>query len=97
MEVMVNGQLKGRVNTRDLFWTFDQMIAHHTSNGCNLIPGDLLASGTISSPDSFGCLLESDGPFLQDGDEVVMRAYAERPGLPRIGFGECRGVVLPPS
>jgi fumarylacetoacetase len=72
------------------------MIAHHTSNGCNLRAGDLLASGTVSSTDSFGCLLESGGPYLQDGDEVTMRAYAERPGLPRIGFGECRGVVLPP-
>lgn len=96
MEVSVNGKLKGRVNANNLFWTFEQMITHHTSNGCNLVAGDLLASGTVSSADSFGCLLESGGPFLQDGDEVVMRAYAHRQGLPRIGFGECRGTVLPP-
>lgn len=94
LEVLVNGRLTGRANTRDLFWTFEQMIAHHTSNGCNLQPGDLLASGTVSGPDSFGCLLESGGPYLQDGDEVVMRAYADRPGLPRIGFGDCRAVIL---
>ena len=54
---------KGRVNTRDLYWTFEQMIAHHTSNGCNLQPGDLLASGTVSRSDSFGCLLESGDHF----------------------------------
>ena len=94
LEVRVNGHLKGRVNTRDLYWTFAQMIAHHTSNGCNLQEGDLLASGTVSGPDSFGCLLESGEPFLTDGDEVAIRGYAERPGLPRIGFGECRGVVV---
>lgn len=95
LEVRVNNVLTGRVNTRDLFWTFEQMIAHHTSNGCNLQPGDLLASGTVSGPDSSGCLLETGGPYLKDGDEVVMRGYAERPGLPRIGFGECRGIILP--
>jgi fumarylacetoacetase len=95
MEVRVNGELRGRSNARDLYWTFEQMIAHHTSNGCNLQEGDLVASGTVSgeAPEARGCLLESGGPYLRDGDEVVMRAYAERPGLPRIGFGECRGVV----
>jgi fumarylacetoacetase len=95
MEVYVNGFMTGRTSTRDLYWTFEQMIAHHTSNGCNLQPGDLLASGTVSGPDSFGCLLESGLPYLKDGDEVLMRAYASRPGLPRIGFGECRGIVTP--
>lgn len=96
-EVWVNGVLKGRSNARDLFWTWEQMIAHHTSNGCNLERGDLLASGTLSSeaPEARGCLLEWGEGFLNDGDEVVLRAYAERPGLPRIGFGECRGVVKP--
>jgi fumarylacetoacetase len=87
----------GRSSTRDLYWTPAQMIAHHTSNGCNLRAGDLLASGTVSgeAPDARGCLLEirPNGPFLQDGDEVVMRGYAEHAGLPRIGFGECRGRV----
>ncbi len=95
----------------EMYWSMSQMLAHHSSTGCNMRPGDLLASGTISGPtkESRGCLLErtwrgtepitlGDGTerrFLQDGDEVVMRAWCERPGLPRIGFGECRGVVLP--
>jgi len=98
-------------NYRDMYWSIAQMIAHHTSGGCNLRTGDLLASGTVSGPteDSRGCLLErtwrgtkpiqlGDGTerkFLQDGDEVIMRAWCERKGFPRIGFGECRGVVLP--
>ena len=97
LEVYLNGELMGRSSTRDLYWTPAQMIAHHTSNGCNLRAGDLLASGTVSGPepDMRGCLLElrPNGPFLQDGDEVVMRGYAKRPGFPRIDFGECRGVV----
>jgi fumarylacetoacetase len=97
MEVWLNGELMGRSSTADLYWTCDQMIAHHTSNGCNLRRGDLLASGTVSGPDAGarGCLLERGDRYLCDGDEVVMRAYAESPGLPRIGFGECRGVVIP--
>jgi len=94
-----------------MYWTFGQMLAHHTSNGCNLQPGDLLGSGTISGPtrDSRGCLLEytwrgtdplrlpngEERRFLLDGDEVIFRAYAERPGMRRIGFGECRGMILP--
>jgi fumarylacetoacetase len=98
-----------RGNFRDMYWTIGQMVAHHTSNGCNLRPGDLLASGTISgpTPDSLGCLLErtrrgaeritlpsgETRAFLEDGDEVIMRSYCERPGAVRIGFGECRGIV----
>jgi fumarylacetoacetase len=98
-----------RGSFRDMYWTPAQMIAHHTSNGCNLRPGDLLASGTVSGPskDSLGCLLEltrrgaepvvlptgEQRRFLQDGDEVVMRGFCEREGFARIGFGECRGVV----
>ena len=98
-----------RGRAADLYWTAAQMLAHHTSNGCNLRPGDLLASGTISGPamDSYGSLLEltrrgaepltlptgETRGFLADGDEVIMRGYAERPGAVRIGFGECRGVV----
>jgi len=93
------------------YWTLGQLLAHHTSNGCNLSPGDLLGSGTVSGPskDSRGCLLELtqrgaepvrlvDGEergFLRDGDEVILRGYAERPGAVRIGLGECRGLVLP--
>jgi fumarylacetoacetase len=100
-----------RGNFRDMYWTVAQLIAHHTSNGCNLLPGDLLASGTISgtTKDSRGSLLElawrgtepielptgENRKFLEDGDEVILRAYCEREGHARIGFGECRGVVLP--
>jgi fumarylacetoacetase len=95
LEVWLNGSLMGRSSTRDLYWTFEQMIAHHTSNGCNLQRGDLLASGTVSGEEETarGCLLEMGDRYLSDGDEVVMLGYAELPGLPRIGFGECRGVV----
>jgi len=92
-----------------MYWTVAQMLAHHASNGCNLRPGDLLGSGTISGPEpeSRGCLLErtwrgteplrlpsgETRKFLEDGDEVVFRAWCERPGYARIGFGECRGQV----
>ena len=98
----------GRV--ADLYWTPGQMLAHHTSNGCNLRPGDLFASGTVSGPEreSRGCLLEltwrgaepltlpsgETRKFLEDGDEVVMRGWCERAGAVRIGLGECRGVVV---
>jgi fumarylacetoacetase len=94
----------------ELYWTVGQMLAHHTSNGCNLRPGDLIASGTVSGPtkDSRGCLLEltwrgteplqlpngEARKFLEDGDEVILRAFCERPGAVRLGFGECRGVVV---
>ena len=100
-----------RGNFRDLYWTAAQMLTHHASNGCNLRPGDLLASGTISgaAPDSLGCLLEltrrgaapltlpsgESRSFLADGDEIVLRAFCERPGVHRIGFGRCSGIVLP--
>ncbi len=94
-----------------LYWTPAQMLVHHTSTGCRMRPGDLLGTGTISGPEkeSRGCLLErtwrgsepitlGDGTprkFLEDGDEVIMRAFCERPGHPRVGFGECRGVIEP--
>ncbi len=93
----------------DMYWTIGQLITHHSSNGCNLRPGDLLGSGTVSNEakGSRGCLLEltwrGSDPlqlptgevrrFLEDGDEVVLRGYCEREGWRRIGFGECRGVV----
>jgi len=98
-----------RTNLRELYWSVAQMVAHHTSNGCNLRPGDLVATGTISGPDagSEGCLLEKrHNPepvvlptgerreFLEDGDEVSFRAYTVKPGLPRIGFGECGGTIV---
>jgi fumarylacetoacetase len=95
---------------KDLYWTPAQMITHHTSNGCDLHPGDLLASGTVSGPERHnrGCLLELtwrgaeplDLPggetrkFLEDGDEVILRGYCERDDYVRIGFGECRGRVI---
>ena len=98
-------------NFRDAYWAVAQLVAHHTVNGCNLAPGDLLGSGTISGPrpEQGGSLLEltrggtqplrlSDGSerrFLEDGDTVILKAFCERPGARRIGFGECRGTVLP--
>lgn len=98
-------------NCRDLYWSFAQMITHHTSNGCNLLPGDLIASGTVSGAGagSEGSLLEITHrgsvplrlpsgevrSFLEDGDEVILMGYCERPGLPRIGLGECRGTIQP--
>ena len=94
-----------------MFWTLAQLLTHHASNGCNLRPGDLLGSGTVSGPDpdSRGCLLElttrgrdpvalpgaETRAFLEDGDEVIFRGFAQKPGCARIGLGECRGVVLP--
>jgi fumarylacetoacetase len=98
-----------RGNLRDLYWAPAQLVAHHVSNGCNLRPGDLLATGTISGPEegSEGCLLEmkhrseplrlptgETRVFLEDGDEVCFRAYAHREGLPRIGFGACCGTIV---
>ena len=98
-------------NFQSMYWTLAQLLAHHTSNGCNLRPGDLLGSGTVSGPakDSRGCLLEltwrgteplklpngEERKFLADGDELILRGYAERAGARRIGLGECRGLVLP--
>jgi fumarylacetoacetase len=98
-------------NTRHMYWTPAQLIAHHTSNGCKLRPGDLLGSGTISGPtvDSFGSLLETTSGgkhritlpggetrgFLEDGDEIILRARAHRDGNVSIGFGECRAVIQP--
>jgi fumarylacetoacetase len=99
-----------RSSLRHLYWTVSQLVTHHASNGCNLRPGDLLGSGTVSGPtrDSRGCLLELTWKgtepiavggearrFLEDGDEVIFRGWCEREGYRRIGFGECRGTVLP--
>jgi fumarylacetoacetase len=95
----------------NMYWTVAQMLTHHTSNGCNLRSGDLLGSGTVSGPqsDALGCLLEitrqgaqpfelptgETRRFLLDGDEVIFRGYCERDGYKRIGFGECRGTIVP--
>lgn len=98
-----------RGNFRDLYWTPAQMLTHHSSGGCNLNPGDLIASGTVSGAEksSWGSLIEittrgkepihlptgETRTFVEDGDEVLMRARCERAGFVGIGFGECRGVV----
>ena len=98
-------------NLRYSYWSIEQLVAHHTMNGCNLEPGDLLGTGTQSGPgeDQVGSLLEltrggkqpfalPDGEtrtFLQDGDAVVLRAYADAPGKARVGFGEAAGQVMP--
>jgi fumarylacetoacetase len=94
----------------NLYWTFSQMIAHHTSNGCPIRPGDLIGSGTISGLEdrNRGCLLEitSGGKepielpngetrtFLEDGDEICLRGFCEAEGYRRVGLGECRGRIL---
>ena len=104
-------QRLSRGSTRDMYWTVAQLVAHHTSNGCNLRPGDLLGSGTISGPtrDAVGSLLEmtrggkepvelpggETRTFLRDGDEVILRGRAVAAGAVPIGFGECRATVLP--
>lgn len=97
-------------NYKFMYWTMEQQLAHHTVNGCNINIGDMMASGTISgpAPESYGSMLEitwrgtkpvkmkdgSERRFINDNDTVIMRGYAEKDGL-RIGFGECRGKVLP--
>jgi fumarylacetoacetase len=101
----------GRSSLRDLYWTPAQLLTHHTSNGCNLRPGDLLGTGTVSGPQdgNRGCLLEltangrqpltlpdgEDRGYLADNDEVTLRGYCEREGFRRIGFGPCRGMITP--
>ncbi len=97
-------------NTLSMYWTVAQMVAHHSVNGCQLQPGDLFGSGTLSGaePGQFGSLLEiTEGgkhpvelasgevrKFLEDGDEIILRARAKRDGVASIGFGECRGKVV---
>ncbi|WP_417778483.1 fumarylacetoacetase [Stutzerimonas xanthomarina] len=98
-------------STKNMYWTVAQMVAHHSVNGCSLQPGDLFGSGTLSgsSADSLGSLLEitqggkqplelSSGEtrtFLEDGDEIILKARCRRDGQASIGFGECRGRVTP--
>jgi len=102
--------LLSRANATALYWTVAQMVAHHTSNGCNLRAGDLFGSGTISGtePGSAGCLLEmtrggrnlislpngETRTYLEDGDDIIFIGQARRPGYASIGFGECRGRVI---
>jgi fumarylacetoacetase len=103
--------LLSRGSTRHLYWTMAQLVAHHTGGGCDLRPGDLFGSGTISGPtaEGYGSLLEiTNGGrqpvtlpsgetrrFLEDGDEVIFSAQARREGFAPIGFGECRARILP--
>ena len=100
-----------RTSFRHAYWTVGQMVAHHTVNGCRLMPGDLFGSGTASGPTASeaGALIElveggkkpltlANGEtrtFLEDGDTVVLAAWCEKPGARRIGFGTCRGTLLP--
>ncbi|XP_057997681.1 fumarylacetoacetase-like isoform X4 [Hevea brasiliensis] len=98
-----------RSNFKNLYWTLTQQLAHHTINGCNLRPGDLLGTGTISGPEpeSLGCLLEltwngqkplslneAARTFLEDGDEVIFSGYSKGDGY-NVGFGTCSGKILP--
>ena len=100
-----------RTSYRHAYWTVAQLLAHHTVNGCNLQPGDLLGTGTLSGPtrEEAGALIEltqggrepialpggETRTFLEDGDTVVLRGWCERPGAVRIGLGTCAGTVLP--
>jgi fumarylacetoacetase len=101
-----------RSSFRHSYWTLAQIVTHQASNGCNLQPGDLLGSGTISgpTPDSLGSMLEltqagkaplalasgESRVFLEDGDELILRGRCEREGSRSIGFGEAAGTIRPP-
>jgi len=104
-------QRLSQANSTELYWTVAQLVAHHSCGGCNLNAGDLFGSGTISGTtrESFGSLLEltqggrepltlASGEtrrFLEDGDEIILRAHCRRDGYVPIGFGECRGRIVP--
>jgi fumarylacetoacetase len=97
-------------NTTDLYWTLAQLVAHHTCGGCNLVPGDLFGTGTISGPqpEGYGSLMElsADGQrqialasgetrtFLESGDEVIFVAHCRRAACAPIGFGKCRARII---
>jgi fumarylacetoacetase len=105
------GQRLSTSDLQDAYWTLAQLVTHHTVNGCNLRTGDVLGTGTLSgpAPEQGGSLLEltqggktplqlGNGEvrtFLEDGDTVILRGVCSAPGMRRIGFGECRGSVLP--
>ena len=101
-----------RTSFRHQYWTIAQMLAQHTVGGCNLQPGDLCGTGTVSgpTPEEAGAIVElslggsrpitlagtgEQRTFLQDGDAVILRGWCEKEGAARIGFGQCRGTVLP--
>ena len=105
-----SGEARARIvatNLRYAYWTFAQMIAHHTSNGCNLQPGDLVGCGTVSGPtdESRGCFMEHTEPlrlpngesrrYIEDDDEIIFKGRANHEGHVAIGFGECRARVIP--
>jgi len=103
--------LLGASRLADAYWTPGQMVAHHTLNGCVLETGDLIGTGTISGPDdeASGCMMElthggrrpftlpngEQRAFVQDGDTVIVRAHCQRPGFPKLGFGEASATVEP--
>jgi fumarylacetoacetase len=104
------GEAPARVvatNLKYAYWSFAQMIAHHTSNGCNLQPGDLLGCGTVSGPtdESRACFMEHTEPlrlpngesrrYLEDDDEIIFKGRAKHEGHVAIGFGECRARINP--
>jgi fumarylacetoacetase len=98
-------------NATHAYWTLAQLVAHHTVGGCDLQPGDLLGTGTLSgpAPDQAGALIEltqggrqpialpggEQRVYLEDGDTVILRGWSQAPGAARVGFGECRATVLP--
>ena len=110
-ELGLPAQRLSHSNALDAYWTPAQLVAHHTSNGCNLATGDLLGTGTLSGPlpAQGGSLLELSAggrqpltlpggetrTFLEDGDTVTLRAYCAAPGAVRIGLGSVSGTVLP--
>jgi len=110
-EARLPHQPVGKTNATHLYWTSAQMLSHPSVNGCNLEPGDLLGTGTISAPEQqgYGSLLETtsrgmqpirlangeERRFLEDGDEILLTGTCERPGFVPIGFGECRALILP--
>jgi fumarylacetoacetase len=97
-------------NFKYMYWNIAQQLAHHTSNGCNINVGDMMASGTISGPqkDSYGSMLElswkgtkplkldegGERTFIEDGDTIIIKGFNQRDGI-RVGFGEVEGKVLP--
>ena len=108
IETKMNKSVVSRTNSKFLYWSFSQMLAHHSVGGCNMRPGDLLGSGTISSPEptGYGSLLEitwngtksvttsrGNRTFIEDGDSIDITGYCEKEGK-RIGFGHCAGVVV---
>jgi fumarylacetoacetase len=113
IEIVLNGATIAAVSAAGQYWSVAQLLAHQTSNGCNLRTADLLGSGTLSGPtrNALGCLLEltrggrepltlPDGrvrTFLEDGDEVIFRGRCTAPRARTIGFGECRGVISAPA